>query len=299
MEGFRQLGSDSNLFRRLRFRLVIIAATASGAVGCHTTKKDSGLQSVTAPPAAEKSGFLGMGGSKQKFGPPPEQVQVVSKPRKPTKGMKPETDIAIADTELEAALEDGRPAVQKDQFMDAARQRYTKALVAEPKNKAALIGLARLYEKTGDRARSSQMYQDAMKVSPKDHELPYQHGKMLARGEQWTAASDAIQKALAIDSENRTYQKTLGYCLARNSQWDAAFGTMLKVMPEADARYFLGRVLLDVNREPDAKQQFELALHADRNHVGATEVLAELAAPAPTQGVPEPNPIQTTGFQGK
>ena len=49
------------------------------------------------------------------------------------------------------------------------------------------------------------------------------------------------------------------------------------VMSEADARYFLGRVLLDKNRVRDGRAQLELAIKADPNHGAARAVLDELS----------------------
>jgi tetratricopeptide (TPR) repeat protein len=285
-----------------RVRIGLIAAVVCGAAGCKWTRSQQQPAPIAAtqPGGGLSQGFANRSESKKFPTAPPEQV--ATKPaRKKGQGVKLETEIAWAETQVEAALAEGRTAVEKDQLLDDARQRYQKALHADPKNKTALVGLARLYEKSGDRARSAQMYQEAIKVAPKDHETAFQLAKMLARGQDWTGATEACTIALRNDPENRSYQKTLGYCQARSNQWDAAFSTMLKIMPEADARYFLGRVLMDLDREPDARQQFEMALQIDRSHSASVEILAELDTPAGAipHGVPESNPVQRTGFEGQ
>lgn len=289
MEGFRPRAGK-------RFRLWLLATAAGGAVGCHTTRPQHEINPLAGiPQNSERSGVFGRGGPKNMYGPPPEQVVVKSASKK-KQGVKPETDVAWADSQVEAALSEGRTGVEKDRLLDDARHRYRKALAADPKNKAALLGLARLYAKSGDIDRSVQTYREALLYFPQDHELAFAYGKMLCQAERWDAARDQIRQALAIDPENRHYHRSLAYALARNNEWDAAFGTMLKVTPEAEARYFLGQIMLDVNREPDAKKQFGLALQADPNHPATQEILARLALPATTS--PETtNPIQTTGFQ--
>src|SRR5471032_2269307 len=130
-------------------KLAVLAGLALGAVGCRTTK-DPQLPDATLPKPGERLGFLSRS-SAQKFGPPKEEVAVRTPKGKPGQPMKPETEVAFADTEVEAAFTEGKPAGERDQLIDSARQRYQRALKADPKNSAALAGLARLYSKIGDR----------------------------------------------------------------------------------------------------------------------------------------------------
>jgi len=286
--------------RRLTF-CILAASLALGTLGCRNkqTIPQSANDAVPAAfaPQQQSSGFLGMGSSKKFPGPPPEHL-VVRPERKKGQGVKIETEIAWADLQVEAAIAEGRTAVERDRLLDDARQRYHKALTTDPKNKAAYLGLARLYEKAGDFTRSSQMYREAIKLAPQEHAIAYNFSKMLARAEDWSGSVKACEMALQHDPENRTYQKTLGYCMARANQWDDAFGSMLKVMPEADARYFLGRVLMDVSRPEDAKQQFHMALAVDRTHEAASQILAEMVPAAkPGTVIEDPNPVLRTQYQ--
>ena len=50
-------------------------------------------------------------------------------------------------------------------------------------------------------------------------------------------------------------------------------------MPEAQARYFLGRVLLDLDRIDEGRQQMQLALKADPQFEPARDFLAVLESP--------------------
>jgi tetratricopeptide (TPR) repeat protein len=285
-----------------RIRTLIYSALAVGgltATGCRTAKQP--LPAATLPvPGQHHSGFLGMGRSSPKFGPPPEQVTVAKPLRKPGTGMKVETEVIWADTQVESALLDGQPDDVRNKLLDDARGKYQRALAADPKNKAALVGLGRLYAKAGDRERSVQTYTQALHLDPKDHETAMKLAQAQAQFTDWGGACQSCEYALALDPENRGYRKTYGFCLANAEKWEDAFTALMhkNVMSEADARYFLGRVLFDKDRLPDGHAQLELALKADPTHAEARAVLDEMANPDPNPVTADPNPIRTTGGYG-
>ena len=277
-------------------QVVIAAGVAFGAVGCRTTK-DPQLPDATLPKPGERAGWMGRA-STQKFGPPKEEIAVRSVKGKPGQPMKPETEVAFAEAELEAAFSEGKSAVERDQLLDSARQRYQKALKADPKNTAALAGLAKLYSKIGDREHAVKILQEALRQNPKDHGIAHKMAGMYAQADEWSAACEACKLAISIDPENRAYHKTLGYCAARAGQWEIAFETLRKVMAEPDARYFLGRVLIDSDRVADGRQQLEMAQSLDPKHAASADLLAELGAAGQAPSVvPQPAPLQQVDFR--
>ena len=288
-----------------RIRTLILSALALGGfatTGCRTTK-DPALPSATLPmPGQQKSsGFLGMGRAKPQFGPPPEQVAAARPTRKPGTGMKVETEVIWADTQVESAMLEGQPDDVRNKLLDDARAKYQKALRTDPKNKPAMVGLARLYAKAGDRDRATQTYAQALHLDPKDHDTAIKLAKTQAQFGDWNGACKSCEYALALDPENRGYRKIYGYCQASGEKWEDAFGTLMShsVMSEADARYFLGRMLFDKDRLQDGRAQIELALKADPAHPESRAVLDEMNNP---QGVPTPadtNPVRNVGYQGR
>ncbi len=277
-------------------QLVLVAGLAVGATGCRTTK-DQPLPDATLPKPGERAGWMSKA-STQKFGPPKEEVVERAPRGKPGQPLKPETEAAFADTEVEAAFVEGKSAVERDALLDSARQKYQKALKQDPKCTPALAGLAKLYSKIGDRERAAQIYTEALRQSPKNHELAFKMASMYAKAEDWTAACDACRVAINIDPENRTYHKTLGYCAARAGQWDTAFETLMRVMAEPEARYFLGRVLIDTDRLVEGRQQLETALRLDPKHEPAADLLAELDAPLqPPAVIPQQPQIHQAGVR--
>src|SRR5437868_584775 len=124
----------------------------AAAVGCNRNE----VRTPTATPefaaVGEKPSLLQQAfGTSPKFVPkaPPEAVPIRTA-RKPNEPTKPETFVALAEADFEAAFMEGRSATERDQFIDAARHQYQLALKTDPKNTAALAGLARLYARIGD-----------------------------------------------------------------------------------------------------------------------------------------------------
>lgn len=277
---------------RRRIRWAAAGLVAVAVTGCNRNATVSNDPNPLAPPAGSRltpdvSKVFG-----QKAGPTvpasPAVEPVSAKPKKPGEPLKPETEVALAETEVEAALAEGRPAAQRDQLLDSARQRYQRALKARPKDQAALLGLARLYTKSGDAEHALATYKTAQDYYPKDHALAHRTAAARAQLGDWDGAVESCRSALALDPENRTYQKTLGFCLAQGGKWDDAYEAMARFMPEAEARYFVGRALYDHDKTAEARRQMEMAVTADPKFDPARRFLTDLdrsAASTPDAGV--------------
>jgi tetratricopeptide (TPR) repeat protein len=254
-------------------------------VGC----KNSGVQPPTPaiPGYQEKPSLLEQAfGGHPKFTPqaPPAPEPPVEQARKPGEPLKPETECVLAAAEVEAAFMEGRSAVDRDRLLDSARQKYQRALKTEPNHKGAMAGLAELYAKSGNKDRAIATFQEALKHSPKDHNLAYKMAVMQANFQDWAGAAQSCQYALSLDPENRTYTRTFGYCQAQLGQFQQAGETLMKVMPEANTRYFLGRVLIDQNRMAEGRQMIQMAASQDPQFQQAQEFLAQLDSGTPATG---------------
>jgi tetratricopeptide (TPR) repeat protein len=257
------------------------AGLVAGAVGCNRN-------AVQPPPTPALPGFQQKPslleqafGTHPKFTPqaPPAPEPPVYTEHKPGEPLKPESECQLAAAEVSAAFMDGKSAVDRDRLLDSARQRYQRALKTDPNHKGAVVGLAELYARSGNRDRAIATFQEAMKQFPKDHDLAHKMAAVQIKFKDWAGAVQSCQYALSVDPENRTYTRTLGYCQAQLGQYQMAGETLMKMMPEAKARYFLGRILIDQNREAEGRQMIQTALSQDPTLEAAKDFLAE-SAPA-------------------
>ncbi len=211
----------------------------------------------------------------------------MSAPRK--KGpLSPEFEVAMADTRLQVAMADPPPH-NRDELLDSVRASYQRALKQNPKHKEALIGIARMYAKLGDKDHATEAYEAYLKHYPKEADVLHEISMKRAQWKDWNGALVVCEAALRLDPENRTYRKTLGFCQARAGRWEEAFATLSGVMSEAQARHNLAGLLDHMGQADASRQQLELAIKADPSYAPAKEFLSELTEV-------EANPIQQAAF---
>ncbi len=280
---------------RRRWKQWVCAGLLAGAVGCKSSGNNVTMPEATLPTSQGRSSMMSrvFGGS-DKFVPqaPPQVEQVAVRTKKPGQPLDPTTEIEFGKTKTDLAFMEGVSDVERDQALDAARQHFQRALKAEPQNKAALTGLAQLYAMGGDKAQAVATYQLALQHYPKDHELAHKMAKTCAGFEDWQASAEAARYALSLDPENRAYRKSLGLAQARMGQMQEAFDTLLDAkMTEAQARYILGRTLIDMGRAEEGMRQVKTAVAQDPQYAAAQQFVTEYEAGGPT------NPLTTVGHE--
>ncbi len=283
-----------------RLRWLLVGGLVVGGLGCTRNTNPPGFVPPAPPPQASKSMF---GGGQQPLaaaspgmgvtggGTP---IEAAPPRRHGAKSLLPDTETEFANTHVQVALGDPVPP-NKDELLDMARLRYQRALKQEPKHKGALLGLARMYVQLGEREKSAEAFKKYVEIHPKDAEVQHEAAMACARFQDWAGAVGWCVAALRLDPENRAYRKTQGFCLARAGRWEEAFRVMCGVMPEAQARYNMARVLEHVNQPDASRVQIQLALRADPQHADAKEFLAELEQGYPANPAVAPTGIQTVG----
>ncbi len=285
-----------------RLRWLMVGGLVIGGAGCTRNTNPPGFAPPTPPQQASKSLFGGgqpqLAAATPGMGPTGGGMPIeAAPPRRPgAKGMlAPDTETEFGNTHVQCALAEPAPQ-NKDELLDLARHRYERALKQEPKHKGALLGMARMHVRLGDREKTAAAFKRYVDTYPKDAEVQHEAAMASARFQDWAGATAWCDAALRLDPENRTYQKTRGFCLARAGRWDEAFGAMCKVMPEAQARYNIAAVLLHTNQPEASRQQLQLALRADPQHANTLDLIAELDHSHPTNPAAGPgNAIQTVG----
>lgn len=282
--------------RRLR-RWLLSGFVAAGAVGCNRNEVrtpwggSGGAEPVTGMPmASAKRSFWGGSGGRS-AGP----VEVVADA--PRKGPpSPESQVALADVQFDAAFDEKTPPANRQALLDTARQGYQKALQQDPKNKAGLVALGRYYTRLGDREKAIQIYRKYLDLYPQDRDVAHEVAVAHAQWKDWDGAVGWCDFALRLDPENLSFRKTKAFCLARGGRWEQGLEVMMQVMPEAQARYLMARVLEHQNHAQASRQQLMLAIQADPNNLDAREFLAELDGALTPNGLPDPNGIRQAGY---
>ena len=298
---------------RRTIRRVGLMGLAVGAVGCNR----NAVQSPSAAPApfgaATPAGF-------DPTTVPTQSTAVVMKDaRKANAPLRADTEVALADNAIEDAFQEqyepgqigARPPeardrdqemkpkyskAEQDRLLDTARQRYQRALAAEPAHKGALVGLARMYAYNGDKDRAIAGYQQALQQHPKDHGLASRLAGVQIQFGEFAGAEQSARFALSLDPQNRTYQKVLGLALGHQQKWQEAGETLIAAgMAEPDAHFFLARVRLDRGDAEGGRKQIQRVLETHPQHAAAQQVAAQLDAGRPLPAMPPVNPVVAAG----
>lgn len=286
-----------------RWKTLAVASLVAASVGCRGTGKKDLTSGVTTPPAATSP--TGGNAISRMFSPKPAaptapkfQPTEVADAGKKNKPLTAETKVAFTNAQVQTAFdfqEDGT-SESLNRVADDARVKYQKVLEGDPKNKEALQGLARLYTRLVDRERAVATMQTLLKYHPDDHKSAYELALTHARFEDWQSGIAACSKALAADPENRRYQKTLGILVTRSGKMEEGFDILARVLPEAEARFTMAKLLTDMDRPDLAQQQLQLAVKADANFAPAQEWLASLTTGQP-QAAPAPAAVQQVEYR--
>src|SRR5262249_3768194 len=144
----------------------------------------------------------------------------------------------------------------------------------------------RLHDRAGEKEKAVAAYKKYLALYPTDTSVTHEIALAHARRNDWSGAVVWCEFALKIDPDNRAAKKTLAFCLVRAGRRDEGLAAFFQIMPEAEARYNLARVLGDMNDAEASKRQLELALKADPGFTPARDLLRALAptiAPMPKE----------------
>ncbi|VTR91717.1 peptidase s1 and s6 chymotrypsin hap : Tetratricopeptide TPR_2 repeat protein OS=Pirellula staleyi (strain ATCC 27377 / DSM 6068 / ICPB 4128) GN=Psta_2170 PE=4 SV=1: TPR_11: TPR_9 [Gemmata massiliana] len=271
----------------------------AGAIGCNRNNVQPspfGQMPNTngAPNPLTPTGGKSMWGGSGSNAPPPS-VPVEFTPAASNKPASADALVAISDVRLDAAFDEKTVPGSKESLLDLAREGYQKALKQEPKNKSALLGIARFYGRIGEKEKAIEAYKKYLTLYPNDASAAHEVAVTHARWKDWAGACSWCEFTLKIDPENRNVKKTLGFCLARAGKWDEAFAMLCQIMPEAQARHNLAGLLDHMGHADASKSQLQLAVKADPNYAPARDFLAELDQPR--VGTADPSVRQTGDLQ--
>jgi thioredoxin-like negative regulator of GroEL len=279
--------------RRIR-RWWLSGCLVVGALGCsnrNTVQPPfNSAQPISGVPMASKPKSFWNGLSSKSAAPVEVSAEVDS-----TAQAKPDTHAILANAQVDSAFNEETPPASREALLDQARQGYQRALKLDAKNKPALLGLAKYYVRLNEREKAIETYKRYFGAYPKDKDVAHEVAMAHAQWKDWAGATAWCEFALKIDPENLSIRKTMAFCLARAGKWDEGFAVMCQVMPEAQARYLMARVLEHQNQPDASRMQLQLALQADPAYIPAREFLVELDQSTRPTSAPAQNPIITVG----
>jgi tetratricopeptide (TPR) repeat protein len=268
-----------------RRKLCLAAGLLAGAVGCNTTQKQ--LVPSGAPITQKAS--------------PVPVVKAPPTPASSKTNLKPDTYVTMGAMKEEAADEGDRLQADRDALRHEARLSYQKALDVDPKYVPGYMALAKSYWATGETDKARAMFAKASALAPNDANIWYEGGAAQARAKDFPVAIQSLTRASQLDPSNKNIQKLLGFTLARGGWYEESLNALVKVMPEAEARFNVGRMMQHNGQGDAADVQLRLAAQMNPalgsadggvRQVGYQAPAAPAAAAAPPQAAAnEPQPI--------
>ncbi len=198
---------------------------------------------------------------------------------------RPESCVKIGDLKAEIALDPNRSDADRALAVRQAKDAYNRALQLDPKHLSAWIGLARLHMWLNEYEPALSAYDAALAKYPKNASVWYERGMCMAREKKLDQSVPYLAKAAQLEPSNALYTKGLGLMLARLGRGDEAVRTLLKSLPEADARYNVARMMEHIGNQQESRRQLTLALKANPNH---QPTLALMTGPSPEETATEP-----------
>lgn len=159
---------------------------------------------------------------------------------------------------------------QQAERWDASLPLLEKAATAASDPSQALFAQAVAYERSGDVARSAEIFERLLVTTPDDARTLNYLGYMWAdRGENLERALDMIRRAVALDPDNGAYMDSLGWAYFRAGDYEAARRylewAVRLIRDDATVHEHLGDVYVALEEPERARESYQqaLALEAD------------------------------------
>ncbi len=184
--------------------------------------------------------------------------------------------VAAGDFFYREAVTPDRSPEDRHERLDTAKRAYQQALQLDPNCSEAHRGLARVYGTDEDNERAVASFQAALRGAPKDANLWFELGVHHSRHKQWDAAIEALARAVELCPEEKQYAKVLAACLGCAGRYEESLGCFTRVVGEAKARNYLGRLMISLGQTEQGRQQLQLSLGMEPNNAETRQRLANL-----------------------
>ena len=190
-----------------------------------------------------------------------------------------ETIVQFANVRATAALDANRPATERQQLLEQAKNDYQQALQREPKNLNAYGGLAEMYANLGDKEKALEVYRQAAKVMPTNANIYVAMAICCKQFDDRAGAVEYMHAATKINPTDRRLKINLGFELAMTGRYEEGFAWLKATLGEPQAHCGLAQVMDRQGKKEEARQEVQIALQGDPNCQPARDLLAKLSAP--------------------
>lgn len=156
-----------------------------------------------------------------------------------------------------------------------AMDSYSKALEVEPKNAAALLSMAKLYDRQNSTDKAIEFYQKALASAPTASTFA-DLGNLYARNQNLSGAKEQLQKAVNLDPKNKSHRAALAGVLLDSGSAEAAMEELRQVETPAMANYQMAYLHFTRKNVPATQQYLASALQIDPNLQPARNLLASM-----------------------
>jgi tetratricopeptide (TPR) repeat protein len=141
--------------------------------------------------------------------------------------------------------------------LQQAEEVYKGLAKLDPENRAALLGLLRVYDRGRQFDKAAPILQDFLKLQPGNLGLKTQYGGLLLRGRRFAEARKVFEEVLAADSGNREALRLYAALLSETREPDKADEALRKLQSlepdDLEVPYRRAVNFLEARRIPEAE----------------------------------------------
>jgi tetratricopeptide (TPR) repeat protein len=201
---------------------------------------------------------------------------------------------------FEQAADEARDDSQKSRFFAQAKAAYEQALTIDPKDRAALFGMARLADRQKKYDEAVSAYRNALAAYPNDATIWFEFGMCYGRQKRFDESIDCLKRAVALDPTNQSFNNYLGWTYGRAGRDQECLAHFQRTVGEARAYYHVALMKKHLGQDEACRHYLRAALASNPELAEARGLLAQYEPPvAPVQQAthvaPAENPQPATG----
>lgn len=152
-------------------------------------------------------------------------------------------------------------ALERDGQTAKAEETYRALLAQDPENRAASVGLLRVYDRSRQFDKEAALLESYLKSQPGNLAARVQYGTALLRARRFAESRKVFEQVLATDPGNRDALRMYAALLSETRETDKADATLRKLQSlepdDPEVAYRRAMNFLDAHRLPEAEHVLE------------------------------------------